>query len=252
MLPYMPSTGGMCSAFPPYRALEKLRCHSFPHWPVRASSATAMQIRTLAVFGITGQTGEALVNAAAVRGWAVRGFARPESATPRGPAAPIIVRGYFTDSTRVVEAVAGADAVCCVIGPRAPYTEVFCAAATAAIVQAMRQVGSRRLVCQTGAMVGPGNRTPAFEWFCRSFARRRPAVAQDRLEQEGLIRECGLDWTLVKPPRLTNGPARHAVKAGCALRVGLLSSISRADIAEFMLDAIEGAQYVCARVFVRG
>lgn len=208
--------------------------------------------RTLAVFGITGQTGHALASAAAARGWAVRGFARPESAVLPGLADLVIVRGDFTDVSRVVEAVAGADAVCCVIGPRAPYTEAFCAPATKVILVAMRQAGARRLVCQTGAMVGRGNRTPAFEWLARTVARRQPAAAQDRLEQERLVQESGMDWTLVKPPRLTNGPARHAVKADSALRVGLLSSISRADIAAFMLDEVEQARHICVRVFVRG
>lgn len=211
-----------------------------------------MQRRTLGVFGITGQTGHALASAALTRGWAVRGFARPQSATAPQSAGIVIVRGNFTDSVQVRETVAGADAICCVIGPRAPYMQAFCAAATEAILQAMRQIGARRFVCQTGAMVGPGNRTPAFDWLARMVARRHSAAAQDRLEQERLVQECEMDWTLVKPPRLTNGPARYAVKAGAELRVGLLSSISRADLAAFMLDAIERTQYLRTRVFVRG
>ena len=80
----------------------------------------------------------------------MRGFARPESAAPPGLANLVIVRGDFTDVSRVAEAVAGADAVCCVIGPRAPYAEAFCAPATKLILLAMRQAGSRRLVCQDG------------------------------------------------------------------------------------------------------
>ena len=101
-------------------------------------------------------------------------------------------------------------------------------------------------------MVGSGNRTLAFEYLARSFARRQPAAAQDRAEQERLVQESGLDWTLVKPPRLTDGTTPRGVTTDSALRVGLLSKISRADVATVVLEAIEGAQHLRARVFVRG
>ncbi len=211
-----------------------------------------MQSRRLAVFGITGRTGDALARAAVDRGWTVRGFARPESTITVPTGMVTIVRGNFTDVARVTEIVAGAYAVCCVLGPRPPYAEAFCAPASKVIIEAMRETGVRRLVCQTGAMVGEGNRTLAFDWLARTLARRQPAAAGDRIEQERLVQESGLDWTLVKPPRLTDGHARGRVRADPALRVGLLSRISRAEVASFILDAIERARYFGARVFVRG
>lgn len=211
-----------------------------------------MQMRGLAIFGITGRTGHALGRAAVGRGIAVQGFARPGSPVPADLGAIRIVRGTFEDTTRVLETVAGTDAVCCVFGPRPRDTEAFCAPATNAIIHAMRETGVRRLVCQTGAMIGPGNRTLAFELLARSMARRQPEAAADRLEQERLVQESGLKWTLVKPPRLTDGAAGHAVTADPALRVGLLSKIGRADLASFILDAIEHEQFEGARVFVRG
>ena len=147
--------------------------------------------------------------------------------------------------------ITGGSGRCVLIGPRAPYTDVFCAAATVGVVAAMREAGVRRLVCQTGAMIGPGNRTRPFEWMARAFARRQPAAARDRVDQERVVQDSGLDWTTVKPPRLTESPLRHVVDAGHALRVGLLSSITRADLAAFILDAIEQSGHVGARLFVR-
>lgn len=211
-----------------------------------------MQMRGLAIFGITGRTGHALGRAAVGRGMAVRGFARPGSLMPADLGAIKIVVGTFEDPARVLETVAGTDAVCCVFGPRPPYTEAFCASATDAIIHAMREAGVRRLLCQTGAMIGPGNRTPAFALLARSVARRQPEAADDRLEQERLVQESGLQWTLVKPPRLTHRAAGHAVQADPALRVGLFSRIGRSDLASFILDAIEHEQFVGTRVFVRG
>jgi putative NADH-flavin reductase len=191
--------------------------------------------------------------AAEARGWRVRGLARPGSPTPVGPRAPHIVRGTPTSLERVRETVAGARAVCCALGPRAPHTEVFCARATAAILRAMEEAGCRRLVCQTGAMIGPaGSRSWAFERLARAFARRAPEAARDRVEQEWLVEESGLEWTIVKPPRLTDGPAAGRVRVGTAVRVGLLSSIRRADLAAFIMDEIETPRFLRARVFVKG
>ncbi len=56
----------------------------------------------------------------------------------------------------------------------------------------------------------------------------------------------------MKPPRLTDGPAAGRVRAPAGVRVGLLSRISRADLAAFMLDEIERGTFVRQRVFVRG
>lgn len=207
---------------------------------------------TIAVFGITGQTGLALSRAALARGWHVRGLARSTNAIPESLSQVHVVRGGLDEQGRIQETVEGADAACCVLGPRPPYTDIFCAQATKAIIRAMEQAGSRRLLCQTGAMIGAGNRTWAFEALSQAFARRQPAVASDRVEQERVVQESDLDWTLIKPPRLTNQPARQKVKASETLRVGLMSSISRADIAFFMLDAMEHNQFIRSRLFVRG
>lgn len=209
--------------------------------------------RTLAVFGLSGRTGQALARAAHARGWEVRGFARPDSRLPLELAASTI-RSTFDDTQALNDVVADTDAVCCVLGPRSPHTDVFCAAATDAIVQAMTRTGGDRLLCQTGAMIGPdaGNRSRPMRWMAQAFARRQPDGARDRLRQEEIVQTSGLRWTLVKPPRLADGPARHRVRAGPAQRVGLLSRISRADLAEFLIAEIEGQRFVRQRVYVVG
>lgn len=91
---------------------------------------------TLAVFGLTGRTGLALAEAARAPCIAVQGLTRESRQLAHLPEIRL-VRGTFADADRVAEVVAGADAVCCVIGPRPPSREAFCAAATAAIIAAM-------------------------------------------------------------------------------------------------------------------
>lgn len=207
---------------------------------------------TLAIFGISGQTGRAVAKAAVARSWTVRGFARPDGHTEglEQPAVTI-VGGEFAQPARVDEVIDGASAVCCVIGPRPPYTDVFCAEATAAILASMRRTGATRIVCQTGAMIGTAERTLPFEGLSRLMARRQPAMARDRVDQERLVMASGLAWTLVKPPRLTRACLARPVHADPALRMGLLSRIDRASLALFILDAIERERFIGERVFVR-
>jgi len=166
-----------------------------------------------------------------------------------------LVTGNLNDVDDVSKAVDGAAAVCCVVGQRPPYADVFCEAATETIVAAMRAVGCDRLVCQTGAMIGPGEglrRSRAMQWVADSFARRHPAIAEDRAGQERVVGASGLRWTIVKPPRLTGGRARGRVRAGPNLSVGLLSSIRRADLAAFLLREVQDCAFLRSRVIVKG
>jgi putative NADH-flavin reductase len=153
----------------------------------------------------------------------------------------------------VAATVSGTAAVCCVFGPRSPYPEAFCARATENVIAAMRTAEVRRLVCVTGAMAGelPPNVGLAMRLLASIFRRRLPYIAEDRSEQERSIMASALDWTIVKPPRLTDGPLTHRVSADPALRVGLLSRVSRSDLADFLLEEAASWQHLRQRVYVR-
>ena len=207
----------------------------------------------LAIFGISGRTGRELAKVASSQGWEVHGFVRSTSEVGGGLVNGRIVRGDFDEFDRVVETIAGSEAVCCLIGPRPPYTDVFCVTATAAIIAAMKGTGCHRLVCQTGAMIGPAsNRSRPMEWMARVFARWQDQSARDREEQERLVESSLLDWTIVKPPRLTDSQLPGRVQAGSSLRIGLLSTISRADLAAFIFDEVQTGRFVRQRIFVKG
>lgn len=203
----------------------------------------------VAIFGVSGRTGRALTAAARVRGWTIRGYARISSIAPIGVA---VISGNVEDVAQIVPVVASADAVCCVYGPREPYVDVFCAAATKAIVAAMRRAGCRRLLCVTGAMIGDVSTRSRPMACARSWFRwRRPAVAQDRDEQEAIVMASDVDWTIVKPPRLNEARPSGHVLAGPDLPVGLRSAVSRGDLAAFMLDEIATPRFVRERVIVQ-
>ena len=215
---------------------------------------TSNQTRTLAVFGATGKTGLALVATARRRGWQVRALVRGSAGTLEGQPGVEIVRGEFSNLERVQAVTEGTQAVCCVFGPRPPFSEIFCAEATQAVIEAMRRSGVRRLIVQTGSMVGQNLPNWTFAWriMTSMYQRQQPKGARDRLEQERLVCQSALDWTIIKPPRLTDGVARGQVRAGSDLRVGLLSKISRADLTAFLMDQVEQPSFVGQSVFVVG
>ena len=182
----------------------------------------------------------------------MKGLVGPDTTRPEVSGNAIVFEGTNAEYRPLIETFRGTQAVCAVSGPRAPYVDVFCAAATRAISEAMRQAGCLRLICQTGAMTGSDvNRSWGFERMTRAFARRHPEAATYRIEQEHIVTARSLDWTIVRPPRLTHSPKRGSVRAGPALKVGLTSHISRLDLATFILDETEQPRFPKQSVCVK-
>jgi putative NADH-flavin reductase len=148
----------------------------------------------------------------------------------------------------------GAEAVLCVFGPRSTRAVPFCAKTMACIVAAMRSGGNKRLLCLTGAMVGdlPANVSFSMRTMAALYRRQFPALAEDASAQERVVLASDLDWTLVKPPKLTNGGVPHRIRADRALRIGLLSQVSRRGLATFMLDETSAGRHIRERVYVSG
>lgn len=199
----------------------------------------------LVIFGSSGSVGRHLVAQARAAGHAVTGFSR--HAAPAGAATPPDrqVRGDIHDPAAVAEAVAGQDAVLVVLG--AGRKGGVRAAGTANVIAAMKQHGVRRLVCQSTLGAGDSVGNLNFFWKHVMFgALLRPAYA-DHQEQERLVRASGLDWTIVRPAAFTDGPLGGSYVHGFANDARDLSlSISRADVARFLLEQIESTAYLHA------
>ena len=206
----------------------------------------------LAVFGASGRVGQELLFLASTRGWAIKALARPSAACEPQSGLEVI-RGVLDSLSDVAATIVGTEAVCCVFGPRSARAEPFCARATNCIITAMMSAGPRRLLCLTGAMVGelPRNVSLPMRLMAATYRRQCPGLAADAAEQERAVIESGLDWTLVKPARLTSGRASENPRAGQHLHVGLMSRVRRADLAAFMLDEVLASRHLRQRVYVR-
>jgi uncharacterized protein YbjT (DUF2867 family) len=162
------------------------------------------------------------------------------------------VRSGLDDLSALRRLVQGADAVLYLLGPRPPHRDVFCAAATRTLPEAMAGEHVERLLCLTGAMVAPDPRHVSLPLraFATAFRPSRPDVAADRASQERLVRESALRWTSFKPPRLTIARRTGRLLVGPRLRVGLLSSVSREALAGCLLDAAEQGLHVGEAVYL--
>lgn len=141
------------------------------------------------------------------------------------------------DAASVDAAVAEHDAVVSLLGPRSSSPADLCARGTRHIVDAMAARGVRRLVQVTGAMIGhPRER---LGWLYRFIASRLPPAAlANRQMQERLVVESPLDWTLLRPTRLTDGAPRGRWRTGTHETVGALAHIARADVAAQVVAAL--------------
>lgn len=203
------------------------------------------------VFGASGRTGKEVVNEAVSKGISVRAVVRKTPATLFQEPIQTVCFDY-RNTEALTTIIGGVSCVVIAFGPRSPYKDLFCAEATKNIVMAMEKLGVKRIICQTGAMIGdyPNNRGFFFGLMSTLFRINDPRAYNDRVEQEDVIKESSLEWTIVKPPRLTDMPVRNVI-AGPEVRVGLLSTISRGSLARFMVSEIEDSRYIGRVVFVR-
>jgi uncharacterized protein YbjT (DUF2867 family) len=210
-------------------------------------------VAAIAVFGASGRTGQALIAAARARGIAVHALYRQPGPPAGAPEGLTPVHGDLRQPADVERTLEQTQAAACVFGPNREAPEAFCAEATAVVLGAMAATGVRRLVCQTGAMIGDGAgcRSGPMEWAAATFARRQPALAADRVEQESLVMSSDRDWLIVKPPRLSDRSAHHRIQVGPTVRVGMLSSIGRTALADLLLAELVGPNRHGGRVFVK-
>lgn len=195
----------------------------------------------IAIFGTTGATGRHLVEQALQTGHEVTALIRTEGSLPGHAAGLTTVIGSLQQPAAVRSVVQGADVVISVLGMRDKDTTPVCTDGARSIVQAMKATGARRLIALSAYGAAE---TSGASFFIRFVRQIIAGKMRDKDGMEALIRGSGLDWTLVRPPRLTGGALTDSYRAGTDLRPGLTSSLSRADLASFILQEAARNQYI--------
>ena len=195
---------------------------------------------TLLVIGASRGIGLETVKRALEAGHRVRAFARGAASIPLEAPALVKIAGDALDKTRVAAAVAGADAVIQSLGaPKGPQsilsgTTLF-SQATRILIEAMRESGVRRLLTVTGLGAGDSRGHGSFLYDAILFPLILKRVYDDKDVQEQMIKASGLEWTIARPGLLTSGPATGQAHALVDPKDWRAGSISRADVADFLV-----------------
>jgi putative NADH-flavin reductase len=210
----------------------------------------------LTIFAASGGIGRQLLDQAVAAGDDVTAVVRnPNSLAGQASHVRIVTADLAApDPAVLASAVAGADAVLSGLGPRNPKSDAgITSRGTRAIVAAMQATGVRRIVVVSAAPIGtvpspgrpnPPKHDPGDGFFMRylgaPLARAMfSAHYADLALTEDILRESGLDWTISRPPKLTDKPLTGVYRTanGQNLRGGW--SISRADVAHHMLRVLD-------------
>jgi len=208
-------------------------------------------MKTLALFGITGRTGLPLAEMLLQAGYKVKALARnPDKLTLQHPNLTV-VRGDVLQYEDVRRTVEGTDAVVSVIGPTKDSPPLMQTNGTRNIIKAMEAGGIRRIISMTGGGVPAAPDQPKtpdklIRLIMRLVAKK---VLEDGTQHAEVLKGSRLDWTIVRGPRLTNGPLTHKYRVGW-VGVNASTSASRKDIAHFITQELQEGKFVRQMPFI--
>jgi putative NADH-flavin reductase len=198
----------------------------------------------LTVFGASGGTGTQLVRQALDAGHEVTAVVRDRGrlAVPDQPGLDVVVADVMRPDA-IEGAVAGRDAVISALGPSRRAEERKAAGhsrivtdSARSIAAAMRATGTGRLVVVSASGPFTEGDGPVMRYVAKPITQwvlKDPFA--DLVAMEAVVRGSGLDWTIVRPPRLTDKPLTGHYRTRRELNVRRGLFLSRADLAHLIL-----------------
>ena len=198
----------------------------------------------LIVLGATGGIGLEIVRQAIDRGHSVTAFVRSPDRLAAFQGRIGVEQGDLLNASDLERAIQGNDAILSAFGPRLPLMKAdanLLRDFASALTSAMRRGSVRRLVIVSTAFLFKDSILPPTYLVGRLFF---PRVVADASAMERTIADSGLDWTIVRPPQLTDKlfSGRYRVREGHLPLFGF--HVSRADVADCLIKTAEDRAYV--------
>ena len=197
----------------------------------------------LALFGASGRTGQLLAERALADGHTISALVRNPASYPLATRVKVVAGNPFTPAD-IARTLVGADAVLSALGARSWRREEVIERALPPILEGMQTAGVSRIVVlgSAGAEDSAMAKQPAWRrWLVENIVYKtvlKWPVESQRVQYR-LLSASPLDWTMVMPPMLTNGPARGKLRVDGEALPRNASSISRAAVADFMVQQLD-------------
>ncbi|MEM6428643.1 MAG: SDR family oxidoreductase [Deinococcota bacterium] len=196
------------------------------------------------IIGSTGKTGQELIRQALEQGHTVTAFARTPSKLSTFSNVNV-VQGDVLDPATLERAIPGQDVVISALGTAdGEPVGTVCSDGTRNILSLMQTHGVTRYIAVS--TIGIEETKPRMDFLSRFLVPK--IIGKERLDeaqrQEDITQASDVRWTLVRPARLTDDKPKGSVQAAPDLPTKFMSSLSRADLARFLLEQIDNSSYV--------
>lgn len=205
----------------------------------------------IVILGATGPTGRHIVAQAVARGYDVTVLVRSPEKAAELKGAKIVV-GDARNEKVLRQAIKGRDAVVSALGtPASPFREVtLLSTATRALVNAMKAEQVSRLIAVTGLGAGDSKGHGGFLFDNLIYPLLLRKVYADKNRQEAIIHGSDVDWTIVRPSILNNKQEHKPIRALTDLSDVHGGTISRKDVATFLLDQVTSSTWLKKTPFI--
>lgn len=204
----------------------------------------------LLIIGATGLTGRHVLECALNSGDSITVLARKPEALEDVKDEITVIKGDATSKDDVIQAMAGQDIVISTLGTGKSLraNELFTRAAKA-LVDAAKQTGVTRLIWLSSFGVGDTfqDATIMQKLMYKTLLRN---LYKNKDESEKIIKASNLQWTIVYPTTLTNGPAKRNYRVAERMKMKGANRISRADVADFIYNAAKSDEWICRNAII--
>ncbi len=202
---------------------------------------------TVAVLGATGRTGRIFVQEAVRRGHIVKALVRNIDAKKDFPQGVNVIQGDATDESSLQQLIEGADVVVSLLGQAKGSSSDIKVKSTRLSLSIMQRKGVKRFLRLASApfgVTGEGDEPTGGQRLMTGLVKLfAGSLVNDERKASEDVRHSSVEWTLVRAPILTDTPYPGKYQVGS---LGRKSGrrVSRATIAQFILDEIENGKHI--------
>ena len=202
---------------------------------------------TVAVLGATGRTGRIFVQEAVRRGHIVKALVRNIDAKKDFPQGVNVIQGDATDESSLQQLIEGADVVVSLLGQAKGSSSDLKVKSTRLSLSIMQRKGVKRFLRLASApfgVTGEGDEPTGGQRLMTGLVKLfAGSLVNDERKASEDVRHSSVEWTLVRAPILTDTPYPGKYQVGS---LGRKSGrrVSRATIAQFILDEIENGKHI--------